>query len=154
MKNLPAMWETQVWSPGGEDPLEKGIATRSSILGASLVAQTLKNLPAMWEKTVHFLGQEDVLRREWLSIGVFLPRKIHKQRNLVSYSPRGCKESDSTEQLTLSLSQIRWHHLQTDNLTSSDNIYFFIMLIAMCRTSSTVFELKWWEWAPLSCCWY
>ena len=32
VKNPPAMWETQVWFPGWEDPLEKGIATRSSIL--------------------------------------------------------------------------------------------------------------------------
>ena len=32
VKNLPAMWETQVQSLGLEDPLEKGIATHSSIL--------------------------------------------------------------------------------------------------------------------------
>ena len=32
VKNLPAMQETQVQSPGWEDPLEKGIATHSSIL--------------------------------------------------------------------------------------------------------------------------
>ena len=32
VKNLPAMWETQVWSLGQEDPLEKGMATHYSIL--------------------------------------------------------------------------------------------------------------------------
>ena len=32
VKNLPAMQETRVRSLGGEDPLEKGIATHSSIL--------------------------------------------------------------------------------------------------------------------------
>ena len=32
VKNLPAMRETQVQSLGGEDPLEKGMATHSSIL--------------------------------------------------------------------------------------------------------------------------
>ena len=32
VKNLPAMWETQVWSLGWQDPLEKGIASHSSIL--------------------------------------------------------------------------------------------------------------------------
>ena len=32
VKNLPAMWETWVRSLGLEDPLEKGIATHSSIL--------------------------------------------------------------------------------------------------------------------------
>ena len=30
-KNLPAMWETWVQSLGWEDPLEKGMATPSSI---------------------------------------------------------------------------------------------------------------------------
>ena len=29
--------------------------------------------------------------------GVFLPREPHGQRSIVDYSPRGCKESDTTE---------------------------------------------------------
>ena len=32
VKNLPAMWETWVQSHGQEDPLEKEMATHSSIL--------------------------------------------------------------------------------------------------------------------------
>ena len=32
VKSLPAMWETQVQSLGQEDPLEKEMATHSSIL--------------------------------------------------------------------------------------------------------------------------
>ena len=32
VKNLPAIQETQVLSLGGEDPLEKGMATHSSTL--------------------------------------------------------------------------------------------------------------------------
>ena len=32
VKNLPAMWQTRVWSLGQEDPLEKGMANHSSIL--------------------------------------------------------------------------------------------------------------------------
>ena len=32
VKNLPAMWETWVRSMNQEDPLEKGMATQSSIL--------------------------------------------------------------------------------------------------------------------------
>ena len=31
IKNLPAMWETQLQSLGQEDPLEKGMTTHSSI---------------------------------------------------------------------------------------------------------------------------
>ena len=32
---------------------------------------------------------------------VFLPGEFHGRRSLVSYSPRGCKGLDTTEQLTL-----------------------------------------------------
>ena len=32
VRNLPGMWETWVLSLGQEDPLEKGMATHSSIL--------------------------------------------------------------------------------------------------------------------------
>ena len=32
VKNLPAMWETWVHSPGWEDPLEKEMTTHSGIL--------------------------------------------------------------------------------------------------------------------------
>ena len=32
VKNPPAVWETWVLSLGGEDPLEEGMATHSSIL--------------------------------------------------------------------------------------------------------------------------
>ena len=39
VKNLPAVWETWVHSLGWEDPLEKGMATHSSIL-AWIILQT------------------------------------------------------------------------------------------------------------------
>ena len=60
VKNLPAKRETQVQSLGGEDPLEKGMATHYSCL-----------------------------------------EKFHEKRSLVGYSPWDCKESDTTERLTL-----------------------------------------------------
>ena len=37
-------------------------------------------------------------RRKWQPIPVLLPGKSHGQRNLVGYSPWGCKKSDITEQ--------------------------------------------------------
>ena len=43
-------------------------------------------------------------RREWLPTLVFLPGEFHGQRSLAGYSPWGRKESDTTQQLTLSLS--------------------------------------------------
>ena len=39
VKNLPAMQETQVQSLGWEDPLEKGMATHSSILAGESQGQ-------------------------------------------------------------------------------------------------------------------
>ena len=38
-------------------------------------------------------------RRKWQPTPVFLPGESHGQRSLVGYSPWGCKESDTTEQL-------------------------------------------------------
>ena len=40
-------------------------------------------------------------KREWVAIPVFLPGEFHGQRCLVIYSPRGYKESDTTEGLSL-----------------------------------------------------
>ena len=39
VKKLPAMQETQVQPPGQEDPLEKGVATLSSILAGEFHGQ-------------------------------------------------------------------------------------------------------------------
>ena len=44
-------------------------------------------------------------KRELLPTPVFLPGEFHGQRSLVDYSPRSLKESNTTECLTLSLSQ-------------------------------------------------
>ena len=43
-------------------------------------------------------------RREWQPSPVFLPGKLHGPKNSMGYSPWGCKESDTTERLTVSLS--------------------------------------------------
>ena len=40
-------------------------------------------------------------RTEWQSTPVFLPGESHGERSLAGYSPWGRKESDTTEQLTL-----------------------------------------------------
>ena len=69
------------------------------IIGASLVAQTVKNLPAMQETRVQSLGQDDPLEKEKAthSMSLFLPEESHGQRSLAGYSPKGCKELDTTE---------------------------------------------------------
>ena len=51
----------------------------------------------------HSYIREVSWRREWLPTPVFLPEESHEQRSLAGYSPWGHKESDRTDQLTLSL---------------------------------------------------
>ena len=69
----------------------------ATLFKTSLVAQRLKRLPPMRETQVRSLGQEDPQRRKWQSTPVFLPGESHGRRSLVGYSPRGRKESDTTE---------------------------------------------------------
>ena len=45
-------------------------------------------------------------RRKWHPTPVFLPGELHGQRSLACYSPWGCKESDTTEQLSFTHSYI------------------------------------------------
>ena len=74
------------------------------IKGASLVAQTVKNLPAKQETQVPSLG----LRSPGEGKGnplQYLPGEFCGQRSLVGYSAGVHKESDRTEQFSLSLSR-------------------------------------------------
>ena len=70
---------------------------------ASLVAQTVKNLPPMQESQVWSLGHKVPWKREWQPSPVFLPWEFHEQRSLAGYNPWGHKESDTIEQIILSL---------------------------------------------------
>ena len=63
LKHLPGMQETGVRSLSREDPLEKEMATHSSNLGASPVAQMVKNLPEVQEIWVRSPGWEDLLEK-------------------------------------------------------------------------------------------
>ena len=65
------------------------------------MAHMVKNLPAVEETLVRSLSEEDPLEKGMVPSPVFLPREFHGQRSLVSYSPWGRKESDTTKQLTL-----------------------------------------------------
>ena len=65
------------------------------------MALVVKNSPANAGDTRH-LGFDPWVgkipwRRAWQPTPVFLPGETHGQRNLASYGPWGCKESDMTE---------------------------------------------------------
>ena len=67
--------------------------------GASLVAQTVKRLPASRRPGFNSWVGKIPWRRKWQSTPALLPGKSHGQRSLISYSPWGHKESDTTEWL-------------------------------------------------------
>ena len=69
------------------------------MIWASPVAQTEKNPPARDAGSIPGSGRSK--RRGRLPTLVFLPEEFHGQRSLVRYSQKDCKESDTTEQLTL-----------------------------------------------------
>ena len=53
---------------------------------------------------------------KWQPTPLFLPGKSHGQRNLVGYSPWGCKESDTTEQHLLYLQMRKLRHREGEKL--------------------------------------
>ena len=69
-----------------------------------LVAQTVKNLPTMQETRVPSLDQEDPLEKGMATHYSILAWRIPWAEEHGGLSPRGRKESDTNEQLTLSLS--------------------------------------------------
>ena len=52
----------------------------------------------------HYIGaKSNPWRRKWQSTPIVLPGKSHGRRSLTGYSPWGCKQSDTTEWLALSV---------------------------------------------------
>ena len=68
------------------------------LLWSSLVAQSVKSLPAMQETWVQSLGQEDPLEMEIATLSSILSCLENPMNR--GACPWGCKESDTTEQLT------------------------------------------------------
>ena len=67
------------------------------------MAQTVKNLPAMWETQVRSLGWEDPLDKE-MATHASIPAWRIPWTEEPGGLPWGGKESDTSEQLALSLS--------------------------------------------------
>ena len=82
------------------------------------MAYLVENLPAMWETWVRSLGFEDPWRREWLPSPVYWAGEFHGL-----YSPRGSKESDTTERISLTIYKINNKDCKGDNITYLIIIY-------------------------------
>ena len=93
--------------------------TFKRVLGDFPGGSVVKNLPAnagvAWRCRFNPWVRKIPWRRKWQLTPVFLPRKFHGQRRLTGYSPWGCKESDTTERLSL------W-------LFAELNVFFFFFL--------------------------
>ena len=63
----------------------------------------VKNLPVVQKTWFNPWIGKIPGKRKWLLTVVLLPGEFNGQRRLVGYSPWGCKESDMTKQLSLSL---------------------------------------------------
>ena len=101
LKNSPVVPNSHlIWS----HLLSLGFQLLFHYLWASLVAQTVKNPPAMQETGDQTPGWEDPLEKGMAAHSSTLAWRIPWQRSLAGYSPWGCKQSDTTEQLTLLLS--------------------------------------------------
>ena len=76
--------------PGSGRSPGEGIGYPLQYSWSSLVAQLVKNLPSMWETWIQSLGWEDPLEKG---------KATHS--SILAW--RSCKESDTTEQLSLAL---------------------------------------------------
>ena len=61
------------------------------------MAQAVKNLPAVQDTRVQSLGWEDPLEKEMATHSSILAWRIPWTEEAGGYSPKGCKESDTTE---------------------------------------------------------
>ena len=95
VKNPPAMLETPVQFLGWEDPLEKGEATHSSILGLPGGSAGKESACSAGD-----LGLISGLGR-CPGEGKGYPLQYSGLENSTDYSPWGCKEWDTTEWLSL-----------------------------------------------------
>ena len=104
---------------------------------ASLVAQTVKNLPEIRETRFDLWVRKIPWRMEWQPTLLFLPGEVHGQRSLASCSPWGHKESDPTEQLSLSLCFfIIWFFLWEipSSISQKKNRFFLNFLSPLCAS--------------------
>ena len=110
VKHLPAVRETWVQSLGGEDSLEKEMATHSSILAwktpwmekpGGLQSMESQSRTRLSDFTFTFLFRKIPCRTKWQLTLVFLSGESQGQRSLADYSPWGGKELDTAGQLSL-----------------------------------------------------
>ena len=101
VKHLPAVWETQVQSLGWEDPLEKEMATHSSILAWQD--------RGAWQATVHGIAKSQT-RLKWLSTHPIWFQSLGEN---VKWKEPGVNKKDlDNVQLTVTWLEVSEHWVQ------------------------------------------
>ena len=107
IRGISAFWTfkylSEIHTGGDTLFLSAQIHVFGNILGFPGGSNGFKKKSACNARDPGLISMEDPWRKEWQPTPVFLPEESHRQRSLVGYSLWGCKESDMTEQLTLSL---------------------------------------------------
>ena len=120
--------------------LIKGIVLWSS---SNLLGKNLLNLSLPSSKYLLGTDYGPDWRREWHSTPVFLPGEFHGQRSLAGYSPWGCIESHTTEQLThthtCAHTQARNHISHLLLLTNSPKKHYL-------KAIKIMYYLSWFLW--------
>ena len=103
----------------------------------------------MQETWVQSMGCEDPLENEQLLTLVFWPGKSHEQRSLMGYRPWGCKESGTTEQLSLSC-EILYYYIHMCVL-SCDQLFATLWSVAhQAPLYVSLFLARILEWVAIS----
>ena len=121
----------------------------------------------MQELRVCSLGQKDPWSRKWQPTPIFLPEKSHGQRSLVGYSPKGCKESDRTEQQSMHIAYLQhWVSFRYAAVVYINNsvihIFIFQILLPYRILQNIQYNSLWYIVAPywlsilyiVRCIWY
>ena len=109
MANLYSIVAAWIFNSAFLQICERDKTERLSLsLWASLVAQMVKHLSAMQKPGFNPWVGKIPWRKKWQPTPVFLPGKSHGQKSPVGYSPWGCKESDMTERLHFTSTEVKW----------------------------------------------
>ena len=120
VKNLPAMQETQVRFLGGEDALEKGMATHTSILAWRIPwTEKTGGLYSPW-------GRKELDTTEWLTLFTAGP--------MVEYPPanaRGHRFDPWSRKIAHAEEQLSWCATTTEPVSHS---YWSVRAYSLCST--------------------
>ena len=86
----------------------------------------VRSQPAVQDSQIQSLGCKILWRRKWQPTPLFLPGESHGQRSLAGYSPRGLKETDTSEPLSVPLHVMIFKSKLTIIIKFSLNIQEFL----------------------------